>query len=47
MPASLLVCSQLFAWLQQHFRHQDLRHLITLAWMVLGLIGSARLNLIA
>ncbi|ERN39826.1 hypothetical protein KR51_00037200, partial [Rubidibacter lacunae KORDI 51-2] len=47
MPATLLVYRQLFTWLQQHCGYQDLRHLVTLAWMVLGLIGSERLNLTA
>lgn len=47
MPATLLVYRQLLAWLQQHCRYLDLRHLVTLAWMVLGLLGSQRLSLTA
>ncbi len=47
MPANLLVYRQLLDWLRQHCRYQDLRHLVVLAWMVLGLIGSERLNLTA
>jgi len=40
MLAILLIYRQLFAWLQEHCRYQDLRHLVTLAWMVLSLIVS-------
>lgn len=47
MPATILVYRQLFDWMRQHCRYQDLRHLTALTWMVLGLIGSERLNLTA
>lgn len=47
MSDTLLVYSQLLDWLRLHCRYRDFRHLIALAWMVLGLIGSGRLCLCA
>ena len=47
MSDTLLVYAQLLDWLRLHCRYRDFRHLIALAWMVLGLIGSRRLCLCA
>ncbi|NER06530.1 MAG: transposase [Okeania sp. SIO3C4] len=37
--------SQLMGWLSQQSRYRDKRHLIALAWMVVGLILSVKLSL--